>query len=563
MFDFDGTLTATPGDRAARRNKIDELIERTPFLRPWLEKLRQAGITIGVISKSSEATIQDSLKASGLNELFDGPILPKAVGFDGKAGFIQELCVDGALSYLGDHGQSSVLLVDDDINELLRARQHSIQTWPAPGEGGLGDDDFHELFEALSIEKPTMSTEVLRLWTLGLTAKSIGLNSTESQEVYASGSAPDFSDIYDVDQVDLGQGSFGVCKSGIHRKTGTRCAVKIVEKRIAGGNYLHNFVHEDMFNFLLKMSLDEPHPNVVKQLDYLMGHQLIYDAMELLTGCDLFVHLQENAPITEGFAQRTMHQVLIALRHIHRVSGTGLIHRDVKLENLRFRSEHPNSDLVLVDLGLSCTALPQVRRGIVGTLLYMAPEIFSRNYGTQVDLWSAGVVLYIVLTGKPPWMTDSFGGFPNCRVLHSEAVASALAREEIQATPSGALELLRSLLVVDPSERLTADHAVRHEWCCAQLSNVQLDTSTQIDEPPSLEKQISLIKVKKEEYEIARRYSRIAAKASLPSDWSSCGMEYAQSNHTSFDSAQHIMSARSAASTANDIQSVACEPSPR
>ena len=128
--------------------------------------------------------------------------------------------------------------------------------------------------------------------------------------------------------------------------------------------------------------------------------------MELLEGPDLFEHLTSYGPgvsLTEEHARFIISNSLEALAHIHAVCSVGIIHRDVKPENLRFRSKAVNSELVLVDFGLCCPASALDRRTIVGSLLYVAPEVFSRKYDTKADLWSIGVVMYILLTGRPPW----------------------------------------------------------------------------------------------------------------------------------------------------------------
>jgi len=160
IFDFDGTLTATRGELALRSQKCGELQERAPMLRPWLAALRIAGITIGVMSKSSENTIRDAFDQSGLTEMFaDGPLLGKAIGLEGKAGFIQDFvngCCDSSnsLAQLGEEGLDSILLIDDDVRELDRARDKGIQTYPAPQEGGLQSEDFRKIFECLEIDGP-------------------------------------------------------------------------------------------------------------------------------------------------------------------------------------------------------------------------------------------------------------------------------------------------------------------------------------------------------------------------------------------------------------------------
>lgn len=151
LFDFDGTLTASPGETAQRCRKQVELRERAPMLRPRLGRLREAGLLLGIISKSSEFTICGALQEAGLAELFHGPLVAKAVGFEGKAGFILDMVRKGDLGPLGDEGQSQVLLVDDDILELERAKERGIQTYAAPKEGGLQEEDFEEIFAGLGL----------------------------------------------------------------------------------------------------------------------------------------------------------------------------------------------------------------------------------------------------------------------------------------------------------------------------------------------------------------------------------------------------------------------------
>lgn len=151
FFDFDGTLTATPGEKALRQcQKTAELCERAPMLAPALQALQDRNILLGIISKSTEFTIRTSLEASGLLEFFTGPIVGKAVSLEGKAGMIEDMVASGRLGNLGaDSLEASlrrILFIDDDIRELDRARGRGIQTYPAPVEGGMQDQDFVDIF---------------------------------------------------------------------------------------------------------------------------------------------------------------------------------------------------------------------------------------------------------------------------------------------------------------------------------------------------------------------------------------------------------------------------------
>jgi len=160
FFDFDGTLTASPGDRAVRRMKQAELLERAPMLAPRLQALREAGLTLGIISKSTEGTIRSSLDVAGLADFFDGPLVARAVGFEGKVGFIEELAKKGGLRRLGGRGEKAgrrVLLVDDDVLECQRAQARGLQTYAAPEDGGLQENDFDVIFQGLRIKSRSRS----------------------------------------------------------------------------------------------------------------------------------------------------------------------------------------------------------------------------------------------------------------------------------------------------------------------------------------------------------------------------------------------------------------------
>lgn len=135
------------------------------MLRPRLQALKDGGILLGIISKSTEFTIRSALQAAGLSDFFQGPIVAKAVGLEGKAGFIEELVTCGSLQQFEDKDPEEslqrVLLVDDDVLELDRAKEIGVQTFPAPEEGGLQDEDFDEMFVCLGLYTPATPREVV------------------------------------------------------------------------------------------------------------------------------------------------------------------------------------------------------------------------------------------------------------------------------------------------------------------------------------------------------------------------------------------------------------------
>lgn len=516
FFDFDGTLTETPGTRASHASKMAELMGRTPLLRPRLQRLREADIILGVVSKSTEQTVSTALQETGLMEFFNGPIVGKAAQLDGKAGIIQALFEEGGtLAHLGSEAWEKALLIDDDISELVWARDIGMQTFAAPAQGGLQADDFQELFRSLGLEgeqsvedemdpmtplaqprrgrggRPPVRLEeialedecIRSLWTQGLVGQKLGLQMDVAQKQYSKEeSAPKIVDYYDVTE-ELGQGSFGTAYVGHYRSSGMQCAVKLLDREHVGQHYHKNFVERDTISLLLQMAREAPNPHVVQLLDSLMSDAHFFVVMELLEGPDLFEHLTSYGPgvsLTEEHARFIMQNSLSALAHIHSTCGVGIIHRDVKPENLRFRSKDPDSELVLVDFGLCCPASDAERRTIVGSLLYVAPEVFSRRYDAKADLWSIGVVMYILLTGRPPWKQNLNVGFvPSKKVLNGEAAQAALNAKELEETPA-ALELLRGLLVTNPESRLSATAALQCRWLGTSPAAIEQEASPKL-----------------------------------------------------------------------------------
>ena len=236
----------------------------------------------------------------------------------------------------------------------------------------------------------------------------------------------------------------------------------MVPRATVGRSYTENFISKGVFDQLLRLTEEEAHANVVKYFDFLASASCIFVVMEELQGDELFNALHECAPLSEGFMRRCSRDALAALEKIH---STGLVHRDVKPENLRFR-DRERTCLVLIDFGLCCPATTRTRswcttsnedevKAVAGTLPFMAPEVFSSRYSTPVDIWAFGVTLYIMLTGKLPPTSDP-SKIPDSLAIGEWAdMATAL--------PS-AVDLLRKVLVVDPTLRLSAREALSHQW---------------------------------------------------------------------------------------------------
>ena len=139
---------------------------------------------------------------------------------------------------------------------------------------------------------------------------------------------------------------------------------------------------------------------------------------ELLTGGDLLSKITSCAVCSETVVADYMRQLLSAVAYCHKM---GIIHRDLKPENLVFETSHPSSVLKVIDFGASC-CISDNHRGVVGTDYYLAPEILLRKpYDEKCDVWSSGVILYILLCGYPPFNGSSSNG------IHNRIVVQELA----------------------------------------------------------------------------------------------------------------------------------------
>lgn len=513
MFDFDGTLTSKPGHILKREFEIKDLCERAPMLKLHLEQLQKAGILLGIISKSPGRKIKHALKEANLNHLFDGPVIGDVTDILGKAGVIQDHCTlpHGSLNHIGSEKLHRVVLVDDDLYQLSLAHDCGIQAFSAPPTGGLQAKDFDLLCIALGLHSPPSPDQRLRnfseesdtheithVCTRGLVGKSLGLSTDKSKHVLECPMT--IADFYEIEENSIGKGSFGICFPGQHKESSTHCIVKRVTLAGAHPRDLAQCSDKNQnckFGHMLKIMNDHSHPNVIRYFDFLFGPEYRYTIMERLNGKELFEYLVEKVPVTESFCQKVMQQLLSALDHTH--TSMGLIHRDVKPENLRFRTDSPDSELVLLDFGLSTRAATTTndciseKQDVVGTLLYVAPEVFGQKYTTQVDLWSSGVVFYILLTGNPPWKLNKNSGFRLSEdIMDGRAVEIALDRLRCQGIPLLAVDLLRGLLETSPDRRLKAADALDHRWLKKEIRTVSYSFLSETCSTESIQRASSL-----------------------------------------------------------------------
>ena len=247
----------------------------------------------------------------------------------------------------------------------------------------------------------------------------------------------------------IGVGASGKVKVGVHRETGERVAVKIME------------VSDDKLRILERESVIQhsvTHPNVVQCLGRHLAGGKMYVVMELVTGGELFQYLIKNGKMRDEAARKLFRQLISALDCCH---GLNICHRDIKPENLML---DPEGNLKLGDFGyaqwMHCISdqTPGWVETSCGSPHYASPEVIrgGRYVGKQADVWSSGVVLFALLTGGLPFDHD------NTRQLLRK-VCEGKFQIPAWVTPSAA-DLIRRMLTLDPTKRITTDEVQRHPW---------------------------------------------------------------------------------------------------
>jgi calcium/calmodulin-dependent protein kinase I len=149
-------------------------------------------------------------------------------------------------------------------------------------------------------------------------------------------------------------------------------------------------------------------PNIVELLDVYEDDENVYLVMELLTGGELFDRIVNKYP--NGYSEKTasilIKKIVSSIQYLHKL---GVVHRDLKPENLLYASEDNDSDIKITDFGLAKIANGEVMlKTACGTPNYVAPEVLlNHGYDSSVDMWSIGVILYILLCGFPPFYSEN------------------------------------------------------------------------------------------------------------------------------------------------------------
>ncbi|KAJ6821853.1 calcium-dependent protein kinase 19 [Iris pallida] len=252
----------------------------------------------------------------------------------------------------------------------------------------------------------------------------------------------------------LGCGQFGVIRICNDTVTGETLACKSIAKdRLVSP--------EDVCSVKLEievMARLSGHPNIVDLKAVYEEEECVHLVMELCAGGELFHQLEKHGQFPEPDAAVLFRHLMEVVLYCH---DNGIVHRDLKPENILLANKSSSSPIKLADFGLATYIKPgQSLNGTVGSPFYIAPEVLAGGYNEAADVWSAGVILYILLSGMPP-----FWGKTKSRIFESVRSAELqFLSDPWDGVSQSAKELVTGMLCRDPAQRLTAKQVLEHSW---------------------------------------------------------------------------------------------------
>uniref|UniRef100_A0ABM5F373 non-specific serine/threonine protein kinase n=1 Tax=Pogona vitticeps TaxID=103695 RepID=A0ABM5F373_9SAUR len=260
----------------------------------------------------------------------------------------------------------------------------------------------------------------------------------------------------------LGTGACGEVKLAFERETCNKVAIKIINKKKCMADVLPE--NDKPFNVETEVEILKKidHPCLIKIKDFFEGEDF-YIVLELMEGGELFYKVLRPAKLSEATCKLYFYQMLLAVQYLHE---HGIIHRDLKLENVLLSSHEEKCLIKITDFGQSkILGETSFMKTLCGTPDYLAPEVQNfagtGGYGRSVDCWSLGVILFVCLSGYPPF-TDKH---PRLSLREQIATGEYYYCEEIwKHVSKEAFDLVKKLLVVDPDKRLKIEEALEHPW---------------------------------------------------------------------------------------------------
>jgi calcium-dependent protein kinase len=252
----------------------------------------------------------------------------------------------------------------------------------------------------------------------------------------------------------LGEGAYGCVYKTKHKKTKLIRAVKAIKRRN---------IDTQAFGNEISILKTVDHPNIIRLFECFYDNNYYYMIEEYCSGGDLYDYIKRQRSFTEKKAANIIMQLLSATNHLHMKK---IVHRDLKPENIVF-SETLNNEIFikLIDFGTSVCMKNEPLTQELGTIYYIAPEVFKNNYNEKADVWSCGIILYTMLCGHPPF-----------RGTKEEEIKQKILKgkldfpgKEWNKVSREAVDFVCDLLTYDPNNRISAEKALNNPWLIKML----------------------------------------------------------------------------------------------
>jgi serine/threonine protein kinase len=266
----------------------------------------------------------------------------------------------------------------------------------------------------------------------------------------------------------LGTGCYGIVRECVHLQSNQSFAVKSIEKSKV--KCLDHIRRE------IEVLASIQHPSIIHLVDCYEDEHSVHIVTEKCSGGELFDRIEQRSNsvnqgcFDERSAARIIKSLLEAVAYLH---DNGIVHRDIKPENILFESKDEESPTKLIDFGLSRRHRHGIDRNLSkfrGTIYYMSPELLECNYSAPTDIWSTGVITYMLLSGYPP-----FNGVTDPEIY------TAIAKRDVEfpalmgwhSKSPQCIDFIKCLLNKDPRRRFTAQEALLHPWVVGLAETTQ------------------------------------------------------------------------------------------
>ena len=255
---------------------------------------------------------------------------------------------------------------------------------------------------------------------------------------------------------DLGEGIFGSVKLGVEKKTKERVAIKIIKKKKAKPSDIE----------LVRTEIDIMklchHPNVVHLLDHFENADYIFIVMEYIRGGRLTDYMKEKKfHFSEKRAAEIIYEIALGVKYLHKY---GIVHRDLKPDNIMLTESNDKGHIKIMDFGLSkILGKKEKTSDGFGTLTFVSPEVLIRKpYNKEIDIWSIGVILYLILSGDLPFDDEEDD---------EEKIAKSIVFNEVEFPSKKfgnkskeVIELIKRCLTKEPRDRIKIDEILKSDW---------------------------------------------------------------------------------------------------